>query len=616
MNFIKEHDWGLLSMIATVFLAVVFYVLASSSVLKPYQLPLVSSDANISSLPYAWETNLDTKEENRLESTLNKKHLEQIINFTFVAPIELKSLDAESLALYIPFYENQLTLFINGQKVVDLGFFMEFIGGVLRPSAYLLLQKSWFEEGDNTIGITLNAGDFVFGSLSNVYLGPAKLLAQRYQLQQFLTHDFKLLLFGAQFLLIITSLIRFYGRPKDSSAVWLALFYTFSCLIGINVFVNRLPAITHLVPWIFLFMPITMFCLLAFRRSFQNKAPYKYMISAIAAYIIALLVFYVGCELSLHIIFYFLSLPLTCILLAFVLSLYARDLWVTNSFYNAFMFAALLLFIVVLFLIGFRKYLGIDFEVFYIQVFKALILVGLALLLEQKQTSDANLVDQAATELENQLDLKTQELEATFVQQRILAEKAARAKERQRITADLHDGVAGHLTTMLALIEMGDATNEKLNGIANTALTDLRMVIETLALPEGELRSALAAFRERCVAPLHYLSIDIEWDLIDLPRIEHLNSEQLLSILRLIQEVITNAMKHGKATRLDISGWQPDAATGCISIANSGGIPLKDYTPGHGIKSMKKRAAGIGGTFEIVKTQSGAVVNVMIPICR
>jgi signal transduction histidine kinase len=169
---------------------------------------------------------------------------------------------------------------------------------------------------------------------------------------------------------------------------------------------------------------------------------------------------------------------------------------------------------------------------------------------------------------------------------------------------------------MLALIEIGDATNENLNEIANTALTDLRMVIETLALPEGDLRGALAAFRERCVAPLHYLGVDIEWDLIGLPRIEHLNSEQLLSILRLVQEAITNAMKHGQAKRFAISGWQPDTITGCISITNSGGLPLQDYTPGHGIKSMHKRAAGIGGTLDIVKTYSGAIVNLRIPILR
>lgn len=238
------------------------------------------------------------------------------------------------------------------------------------------------------------------------------------------------------------------------------------------------------------------------------------------------------------------------------------------------------------------------------------------MLLAKKQTSNANMVDQAAAELANQLALKTQELETTFVQQQGLAEKAARAKERQRITADLHDGVAGHLTTMLALIEIGDATNENLNEIANTALTDLRMVIETLALPEGDLRGALAAFRERCVAPLHYLGVDVEWDLIGLPRIEHLNSEQLLSILRLVQEAITNAMKHGQAKRFVISGWQPDTTTGCISITNSGGLPLQDYTPGHGIKSMHKRAAGIGGTLDIVKTYSGAIVNLRIPILR
>ena len=618
MNFVKNHYWGLLAIISAVFIVVSLYAIANSSVLKPYQLALVSSDANISSLPYIWETNIDTNLDTNMETslgrTLNKKSLEQTKTFTFVTSIE--SLDAERLALYIPYYEHQLTLFINGQQVDDLGFLVEFAGGLARTSAYLLLQKTWFKEGENTIDMTVNTGDYVFGSLSNVYLGPAKALASRYQLQQFFEQDVKLFLFGAQMLLIITSLIRFYGRPKDTSAAWLSLVYIFSCVIGVNVFVTRLPIMAPLMPWFILLVPIAILCLFAFRQSSHNKPPYKYMKSVMATYISVLLVFYVVFDVAYKDLLYFYSLPLVCVLIVYLLFLYARNAWVTDNLYDAFMFFAFVLFLITFMATAYMKLMGIDFEISFLQVSKSSILVGLAMLLAKKQTSNANMVDQDAAELANQLALKTRELETIFVQQQGLAEKAARAKERQRITADLHDGVAGHLTTMLALIEIGDATNENLNEIANTALTDLRMVIETLALPEGDLRGALAAFRERCVAPLHYLGVDIEWDLIGLPRIEHLNSEQLLSILRLVQEAITNAMKHGQAKRFVISGWQPDTTTGCISISNSGGLPLQDYTPGHGIKSMHKRAAGIGGTLDIVKTYSGAIVNLRIPILR
>lgn len=614
MNFFKNHYRGLLSIIITIFVAVFFYLLASSSALKPYQLALVSNDANISSLPYIWEKNFDTKMETSLGSTPNKKNLEQTKNFTFVTSIE--SLDAERLALYIPYYEHQLTLFINGQKVDDLGFFPEFQGSFLRPSVYLLLQNSWFKEGENTIDITVNPGEFFFGSLSNVYLGPAKALASRYQLKQFFEQDFKLLLFGAQFVFLITCLIRFYGRPQDKSSAWLSLAYFILCLVGIPIFVIRLPEIVPFTHWFSLLIPIFILCIVGFRRSFQNKASSKYLRPVIVTYISALLVFVVVFDVALYNLLILFSLPLASIFVVYLLLSYAKDIWISDNLNDAFMFSVFLFLLISVVMVGILKTQGIDFVFNFAPVFNFCILVGFAVLLEQKKTNDANLVDQAATELANQLALKTQELETTFVQQRGLAEKAARAKERQRITADLHDGVAGHLTTMLALIEIGDATNENLNEIANTALTDLRMVIETLALPEGELRGALAAFRERCVAPLHYIGVDIEWDLIELPRIEHLNSEQLLSILRLVQEAITNAMKHGKATRFDISGWQPDTTTGCISITNSGGLPLQDYTPGHGIKNMHKRAAGIGGTLDIVKTYSGAIVNLRIPILR
>ena len=614
MNFVKNHCWGLLSIITTIFVAVVVYLLASSSALKQYQLTLVSNDANISSLPYIWKKKIVTKMETSLGSIPNKKHLEQTKNFTFVTSIE--SLDAERLALYIPYYEHQLTLFINGQKVDDLGLFPEFQGSFLRHSVYLLLQKSWFKEGENTIDMTVNTGDLIFGSLSNVYLGPAKALASRYQLKQFFEQDVKLLLFGAQFMFLITCLTRLYGRPQDKSNAWLALACFILCLAGIHIFVIRLPEIVPFTHWFSLLIPIFILCIVGFRRSFQNKASSKYLRPVIFIYISALLMFVVVFDVELHNLLILFSLPLASIFTVYLLVLYAKDIWVRDNPNDAFMFSVFLFLLISIGIIGILKTESIDLVFNFTPIFIFCILAGLAVLLANKQSSNANLVDQAATELVNQLALKTRELETSFVQQRGLAEKSAKAKERQRITADLHDGVAGHLTTMLALIEIGDATNENLNEIANTALTDLRMVIETLALPEGELRGALAAFRERCVAPLYYIGVDIEWNLIELPRIEYLNSEQLLSILRLVQEAITNAMKHGKATRLDISGWQPDTATGCISITNSGGLPLQDYTPGHGIKNMQKRAAGIGGTLDIVKTYSGAVVNFRIPILR
>lgn len=614
MNFVKNHCWGLFSIITAIFISVVLNVLASSVPLKSHQLALVSSDANISSMPHIWETNDHIEFRSGLENTTHKKHNSSIQHFTFVAHIE--SLDTESLALYIPYYQHQITIFINGQQVDDLGFFEEFAGGLLRSSAYILLQKSWFKEGENTVGITVNAGDFIFGGLSNVYLGPAKVLSSRDQINQLFERDFKLLIVGALFLMIITGLVRFYTRPQDKSVAWLALFYSVTCLIGIHVLAKRLPIIDFLTPWSFLLIPVAILSLLAYRQSLNNKVFFKYTVPAIAIYIISLGVLIVGFDVVFKILVFFYAIPLTCILLSLLLFLYAQDTWRNDNPYDGFMLGALIILLIAIFNSAPRQYIGIDTEFSFLQLEKCFILIGLAVLQIKKHTNDANMVDQAATELENQLALKTRELESLFIQQQCLAEKAASAKERQRITADLHDGVAGHLSTMLALIEIGDATNENLNEIANTALTDLRMVIETLSLPEGELRGALAAFRERCVAPLHYLGVDIEWNLIDLPRIEHLNSEQLLSILRLVQEAITNAMKHGKATRFDISGWQPDTTTGCISIANSGGLPLQDYTPGHGIKSMHKRAADIGGTLDIVKTHSGAEVNLRIPILR
>ncbi len=87
--------------------------------------------------------------------------------------------------------------------------------------------------------------------------------------------------------------------------------------------------------------------------------------------------------------------------------------------------------------------------------------------------------------------------------------------------------------------------------------------------------------------------IEINYKLPD----TELESQETTVLYRVIQEAITNAARHGKATRIDIeAGLNDDGAWFCIQNNGEAG---GDYTEGFGLSSMRKRLEDMGGSLDI-----------------
>ena len=85
-----------------------------------------------------------------------------------------------------------------------------------------------------------------------------------------------------------------------------------------------------------------------------------------------------------------------------------------------------------------------------------------------------------------------------------------------------------------------------------------------------------------------------------------------LSILRIIQEAITNAVKHGTPGRITVQGSAGRGDTILLRIANevrSGAVP----GTGHGLKNMQRRAVELGGAVRFEVDGSRATLTVVLP---
>jgi two-component system NarL family sensor kinase len=83
-----------------------------------------------------------------------------------------------------------------------------------------------------------------------------------------------------------------------------------------------------------------------------------------------------------------------------------------------------------------------------------------------------------------------------------------------------------------------------------------------------------------------------------------------LILFKNAQEAITNAVRHGQATTVDVTLlYQANDVS--LTIANDGLLPDKPLTSGLGLLGMKERAALLGGKLEWEQNGKFAVTTIL-----
>ncbi|MFC7584825.1 sensor histidine kinase [Nonomuraea antimicrobica] len=170
---------------------------------------------------------------------------------------------------------------------------------------------------------------------------------------------------------------------------------------------------------------------------------------------------------------------------------------------------------------------------------------------------------------------------------------SARARERLRIARELHDAI-GHQLTVLALeLEVarhhdGPAAREhveRANRVARDLLDDVRETVGRLRADGLDLRESLTAV----VCDIPGLDVGVRID-DDVPAGEDLTA----TLVRVVQEIVTNTIRHADATRLRISiETTSDGAVRLTSVDNGRGSPA--LTPGNGLRGLTERINALGG---------------------
>ncbi|MBE0692407.1 MAG: hypothetical protein IH590_04790 [Aquamicrobium sp.] len=242
--------------------------------------------------------------------------------------------------------------------------------------------------------------------------------------------------------------------------------------------------------------------------------------------------------------------------------------------------------------------------------------IAVLTLLMRRLASSLDQIDGVNETLRQKLSAQEQELSALHLKDRMRMTQAAREDERGRLMRDLHDGLSGHLVSIIALSQAQTANPAAIERAARSALDDLRLVVNSLDLDDSDLILALAGLRERLEPQLRRLGVELDWSMEKLPQVTGVTPGNALSILRILQEAITNALKHGEPSRISVHGATRGDGAATIVIRNAVREPAATDIAadrGHGLRNMARRAETLGGEVGFERGDGCATLTLVLP---
>lgn len=226
--------------------------------------------------------------------------------------------------------------------------------------------------------------------------------------------------------------------------------------------------------------------------------------------------------------------------------------------------------------------------------------------------------DEARSDLERQVLEQDAHLLRSSSLLRHQERRIAIDAERQRLLRDMHDGVGGMLTHLLLEVRARRLGQDGIEQELQLAVDDLRNIASAIDAGNEPIDEALAMFHERMAARLSRSGIAFDWRCalpIPAPGID---ARQLLSLYRLLQEGIANALRHADASRIELAAEAAgsDAIAIMLSDDGVGFEPARaNGSPGEGrgLANMHRRAGQMGGRL-LIESEPGRGTRLVLSV--
>lgn len=243
-----------------------------------------------------------------------------------------------------------------------------------------------------------------------------------------------------------------------------------------------------------------------------------------------------------------------------------------------------------------------------------LLLVVMGALLTMRFVRSLGEVEEANRTLEARVAERERQIAAGYARIALLQQEHAATEERQRIMRDLHDGLGSRLFTSLSRLERGVLDRGGMAEMLKACIADMRLALEALASEEQDFRTALGNFMFRWERELREAGVAPAWR-IDVPdEVLAVSPHAALQVLRLLQEALTNVLKHAQARHVHVRLMR-DGEGIRLEVEDDGrGLPEAQAAPnGRGLANMQARARRLNARLDVASAPGRTCVTLVLP---
>ncbi len=229
---------------------------------------------------------------------------------------------------------------------------------------------------------------------------------------------------------------------------------------------------------------------------------------------------------------------------------------------------------------------------------------------------------QAQSELSRKLEeINIQKVEALRKEQELNLIKASiqgQDEERKRIAQELHDSIGGNLAGIKLQFASMNGDSEKLKNLTgqiDETYQLVRDISHTLIPQKFRQNDFTDLIREYANSISNTGKLEVGFHPHPEKEIKAIDEKHQMEIYKIIQELMTNTLKHADASSVEIHLSLIDNDLSLIFEDNGGGFETNSIMEGIGLENIKNRIKELKGTLHIDSVlERGTVVSIEIPI--
>jgi signal transduction histidine kinase len=191
----------------------------------------------------------------------------------------------------------------------------------------------------------------------------------------------------------------------------------------------------------------------------------------------------------------------------------------------------------------------------------------------------------------------------------LLSREQARIGERERILRDMHDGVGSSLSAAIRQLQGGQAGSDSVVETLRDALDRLKLSIDAMSVPAGDVVALLANLRHRLEPRLVGAGLALDWEVSPVAPVARLDGEAMRVLQSMLLEAVSNVLQHAGAATLRIEAEETAGGPRVRIIDDGRGFDARTVRP----RAIAARATALGARLRIDGTPGRTTVEIVLP---